>query len=208
MLRDVNHNSSHFEDCCIVGLQSTLGAVQGLRLGNVALYHRSETQSRTMSSQTGNWTSYSIFMWWGYLDGCKMVKHHASSLFGVQVNTQNNDTMNESRGLCTTEAFVVVGNILYVETCGFLENTERVRVRELKIIDYVYIWLFRTGECSFAQKYVFRHQSPTCWVKEQMGDRPVRWRMENVPSGHEPTYRNSCLAVLVGDVGKSSSLCE
>lgn len=42
-----------------------------------------------MSSPTGNWTSYSIFMWWGYLNGCKMVKQYASSLFGLQVNTQN-----------------------------------------------------------------------------------------------------------------------
>lgn len=95
MLRNVNHNGSHFEDRCIVGLKSTLGAVQGLWLGNVALYHRSETQRRHNDQPNWNLSFFFSFMWWRDLDGCKTVKHHANPLFRVQVSTQNSDTMNE-----------------------------------------------------------------------------------------------------------------
>lgn len=46
VLGNVDHDGPHFEDGCVVGLQSSLGAVQCLRLGDVAFDHRSETQSR------------------------------------------------------------------------------------------------------------------------------------------------------------------
>lgn len=45
VLGDVDQDGPHFEDRRIVGLQSSLGAVQGLGLGDVAFDHRSETQS-------------------------------------------------------------------------------------------------------------------------------------------------------------------
>lgn len=45
VLGNVDHDGAHFEDGRIVGLQPSLGAVQGLRLGDVAFDHRSETQS-------------------------------------------------------------------------------------------------------------------------------------------------------------------
>lgn len=48
MLGDVDHDGSHFEDGSVVGLQPTLGAVQGLRLGDVALDHRSENTPSQM----------------------------------------------------------------------------------------------------------------------------------------------------------------
>lgn len=38
----------------------------------------------TMINQTRIWASFLLFMWWGYLDGCKTVKHHASPLFRAQ----------------------------------------------------------------------------------------------------------------------------
>ena len=41
VLGDVDHDGSHFEDRGVVGLQPPLGAVQSLRLGDVALHHRS-----------------------------------------------------------------------------------------------------------------------------------------------------------------------
>lgn len=44
VLGDVDHDGSDFEDRCVVGLQSPLGAVQRLRLGDVALHHGSEIQ--------------------------------------------------------------------------------------------------------------------------------------------------------------------
>lgn len=43
VLRYVDHDGPHFKDSGVVGLQPPLGAVQGLRLGDVAFYHRSET---------------------------------------------------------------------------------------------------------------------------------------------------------------------
>lgn len=46
VLRDVDHDGPHFEDSRIVGLQSSLGAVQGLGLSDVAFDHRSETESK------------------------------------------------------------------------------------------------------------------------------------------------------------------
>lgn len=45
VLGNVDHDGPHFEDGGVVGLQPTLGAVQGLRLGDVALDHRSENTS-------------------------------------------------------------------------------------------------------------------------------------------------------------------
>lgn len=41
VLGDVDHDGPHFEDSGVVGLQAPLGAVQGLRLGDVAFDHRS-----------------------------------------------------------------------------------------------------------------------------------------------------------------------
>jgi len=46
VLGDVDHDGAHLEDGRVVGLQPSLGAVQGLRLGDVALDHRSGTQER------------------------------------------------------------------------------------------------------------------------------------------------------------------
>lgn len=42
VLGDVDHDGPHLEDGRVVGLQASLGAVQGLRLGDVALHHRPE----------------------------------------------------------------------------------------------------------------------------------------------------------------------
>lgn len=44
MLRDVDHDGPHFEDGSVVGLQSPLGAVQGLGLGDGTFDNRSGTQ--------------------------------------------------------------------------------------------------------------------------------------------------------------------
>lgn len=46
VLGDVDHDGPHFKYGCVVGLQSSLGAVQGLGLGDVAFDHRSVTQSQ------------------------------------------------------------------------------------------------------------------------------------------------------------------
>lgn len=46
VLGDVDHDGPYFEDSRIVGLQSSLSAVQGLGLGDVAFDHRSETESK------------------------------------------------------------------------------------------------------------------------------------------------------------------
>lgn len=44
VLGDVDHDGAHFKDGSVVGLQTPLGAVQGLRFGDGTFNHRSETQ--------------------------------------------------------------------------------------------------------------------------------------------------------------------
>lgn len=46
VLGDVDHYGAHFKDSRVVGLQSSLGAVQGLGLGDVAFDHGPEAQSK------------------------------------------------------------------------------------------------------------------------------------------------------------------
>lgn len=51
VLGNVDHDGPHFEDSSVVGLQTPLGAVQGLRLGDVAFDHRSvNTEEAGISS--------------------------------------------------------------------------------------------------------------------------------------------------------------
>lgn len=65
-------------------------------------------RGNTMTKQTGIQASVFFFIWWGYLDGCKTLKHHANPLFRVQVSTQNSDTMNELQWFCTTDNGLLV----------------------------------------------------------------------------------------------------
>ena len=46
VLGDIDHDGPHFEHSCIVGFQSSLSAVQSLRLCNVAFDHRSVKKSQ------------------------------------------------------------------------------------------------------------------------------------------------------------------
>lgn len=143
-----------------------------------------------MTDQTGIWAS--SFLQCDDLDGWKTVEHHANSLFRVQVSTQNSDTMNESQ--CTTpkdrwvkcllckkyfvdvpvENIFCISKSLKSAACLniWLKNwfctrliTERAELRFINCI-------FGTGKSSFRQGYLIR-QSPKCWLKAQMGDRPL-----------------------------------
>lgn len=51
VLGNVDHDGPHFEDSGVVGLQAPLGAVQGLRLGDVAFDHRSVNTEETGISE-------------------------------------------------------------------------------------------------------------------------------------------------------------
>lgn len=126
MLRNVNRNSSHFEDRCIVGLKSTLGAVQGLWLGNVALYHRSETQRR--HNDQPNW-NLSFFLTSCDEDFAMDVKQWSTmqihfsryrwALRTVTLWMNRNDYATTNEGLLACKkyfALVLVENIFCIST--------------------------------------------------------------------------------------------
>lgn len=54
VLGDVDHDGPHFEDGGVVGLQAPLGAVQRLRLGDVAFDHRPANKGETGKSAGGH----------------------------------------------------------------------------------------------------------------------------------------------------------
>lgn len=95
VLRDVDDDGAHFEDGGVVGLQAALGAVQGLRLGDVALHHRSaKTHTHTKSTTRPERFHFlsgvmptSGWMWVERLT----VEHHADSRLRAQVSAGDGD---------------------------------------------------------------------------------------------------------------------
>lgn len=79
MLGDVDHDGAHFKDGSVVGLQTPLGAVQGLRFGDGAFHNRSETPGETeWANQTEGLSPETTTRGWRW-NYWRTVEFHADS---------------------------------------------------------------------------------------------------------------------------------